>query len=118
MILADTSIWIDHFRKGEPEFGALLDAGEVLIHPFVIGELAVGNLSSRDAILRTLSRLPAATVARHEEILALVSHEPLHGLGLGYVDVALLASIRLTPGAGLRTRDRRLQMVAHRLMGF
>ncbi|THD50790.1 PIN domain-containing protein [Phenylobacterium sp.] len=118
MILADTSIWIDHFHKGDAEFGAHLDAGEVLIHPFVIGELAVGNLSSREGILRALSRLPAANVARHEEILALISRERLYGLGLGYVDVALLASVRLTPDAWLRTRDRRLQTVADRLAAF
>jgi len=118
LILADTSIWIDHFRRGDAEFGALLDAGEVLIHPFVIGELAVGNLSPREAILRTLSRLPATNVARHEEILTLISRERLHGLGLGYIDVALLAAVRLTPGAWLRTRDRRLQTVADRLTGL
>jgi predicted nucleic acid-binding protein len=115
LILADTSIWIDHLRKADAEFATLLDAGDVLIHPFVIGELSVGNLSPRDAILRSLSRLPATNVARHEEILALVSRERLHGLGLGYIDVALLAAVRLTPDARLRTRDRRLQTVADRL---
>jgi predicted nucleic acid-binding protein len=115
LILADTSIWIDHLREGDAKLAASLEAEEVLIHPFVVGELAVGNLGRREAILQTLNRLPAATVARHEEILALISRERLHGLGLGYVDVALLASVRLTPDARLRTRDRRLQTVADRL---
>jgi predicted nucleic acid-binding protein len=117
LILADTSLWIDHLRAGNAELGAWLEAGEVLMHPFVIGELAVGNLRSRDALLRELGRLPRAVVASPEEVLTLVSREGLHGQGLGYVDAALLASVRLTPEAGLRTRDRRLQAVADRLAG-
>jgi len=112
LILADTSLWIDHFRHGNAELSAWLEAGEVLSHPFVIGELAVGNLSPRETVLRELGRLPPAVVASPEEVLALVAQEKLHGLGLGYVDVALLASVRLTPESALRTRDRRLGEVA------
>jgi predicted nucleic acid-binding protein len=115
LILADTSLWIDHLRHGNAELSAWLEAGEVLIHPFVIGELAVGNLSPRDTVLHDLARLPQAVVANPDEVLALISQERLHGLGLGYVDVALLASIRLTPESALRTGDRRLQLVADRL---
>ncbi len=115
MILADTSVWIDHLRQGDAELSAWLEAGEVLSHPFVIGELAVGNLSPRETVLRELGRLPRAVVASPEEVLTLVSQEKLHGLGLGYVDVALLASVRLTPESALRTRDRRLGEVAARM---
>lgn len=115
MILADTSLWIDHLRHGNAELGAWLAAGEVLIHPFVIGELAMGNLSRREAMLRELGRLPPAVVAHPDEVLTLIARETLHGLGLGYVDAALLASVRLTPESALRTRDRRLQAVADRL---
>lgn len=115
MILADTSLWIDHLRSGNAELSGWLQAGEVLMHPFVIGELAVGNLRSRDALLHDLGRLPPSVTARPEEVLMLISRERLHGLGLGYVDAALLASVRLTPEAELRTRDRRLQTVADRL---
>lgn len=115
MILADTSLWIDHFRHGNVELSAWLEAGQVLMHPFVLGELAVGNLNSRDTVLRELGRLPRSVVATPEEILALISRERLHGLGLGYVDAALLASARLTPEARLRTRDQRLQASAERL---
>ena len=115
MILADTSLWIDHLRGGDAEFAAWLEGGEVLMHPFVLGELAVGNLNRREALLRDLGRLPQAVVARADEVLSLISREKLHGLGLGYVDAALLASALLTPDARLRTRDRRLQSVADRL---
>jgi predicted nucleic acid-binding protein len=115
LILADTSVWIDHFRKGDAAFAARLEAGEILSHPFVIGELAMGNLNSREALLRELGRLPGAAVARPEEILALISREKLHGLGLGYVDAALLAATRLSPDARLWTRDRRLAQVAGRM---
>ena len=115
MILADTSLWIDHFRKGDAEFAARLDAGEVLSHPFVIGELAMGALRDREAVLRELGRLPRAAVARPDEVLALISQDNLHGEGLGYVDACLLAATRLSPDARLWTRDRRLAHVATRM---
>jgi predicted nucleic acid-binding protein len=115
LILADTSLWIDHLRQGNAELGAWLEAGEVLIHPCVIGELALGNLADRDALLRELGRLPRTAVASAEEVLALISLEKLHGSGLGYVDASLLAAVRLTPESALRTRDRRLQAAADRL---
>ena len=115
MILADTSLWVDHLRGGSAELAAWLDGGEVLMHPFVLGELAMGNLRRREALLRDLSRLPQVVVARPDEVLGLVARERLHGLGLGYEDAALLAAVRLTPGARLRTRDRPLQEAADRL---
>jgi len=115
LILADTSLWVDHLRRGDADLSAWLEAGEVLSHPFVIGELAVGNLRHRERFLGHLQRLPRSVVASPAEVLTFISHEGLHGLGLGYVDVALLAAVRLTPAAVLRTRDRRLQAVADRL---
>ena len=115
MILVDTSVWIEHFRRGEPALVAELTAGRVIVHPFVLGELAMGGLDPRGDILRDLARLPAAVVARHEEVMALVEAEPLYGLGIGYVDAHLLASARLTADARLWTRDRRLAEVAGRM---
>ena len=115
MILADTSVWIDHLRVGDAVLGDFLDRGGVLGHPFVTGELALGNLRQRDIVLRALRRLPQAIVASHEEVLRLVERQPLYGLGIGYVDAHLLAAVRLTAGAKLWTRDRRLRTVAVKL---
>jgi predicted nucleic acid-binding protein len=115
VILADTSVWIDHLRAGDAVLGDFLDRGRVLGHPFVTGELALGNIKQRDIVLRALRRLPQATVASHEEVLHLVEVLPLYGLGIGYVDAHLLAAIRLTAAAKLWTRDRRLRKVATQL---
>lgn len=115
MILADTSLWIDHLRDGDPALAALLEEGAVLGHPWVIGELALGNLASRHDILRLLHGLPQATVATADEVLRLIEDEALHGQGIGYVDAQLLAATRLTPDARLWTRDKRLAAVAARL---
>ena len=108
MILVDTSVWVDHFRKGLPLLGELLAAGEVTTHPFVIGELACGNLSNRKEILALLASLPAAKLATHSEALHLVDRHGLSGRGLGWIDVHLLASALLS-GLGLWTMDRRLK---------
>ena len=115
MILADTSVWIDHLRAGDEEFAALLNAGQVLIHPFVVGELALGNLHPREVVLHALSNLPSAQIASHAEVMALVERQALHGAGIGYVDAHLLAAVKLTPGAKLWTKDRRLRELAVRL---
>ena len=115
MILVDTSVWIEHLRRGEPELARRLEAGEVLGHPLVIGELAMGNLKDRERVLGDLSNLPRAVVASDDEVMALVTREALHGLGIGYSDACLLASARLTPDTRLWTRDRRLAEVAARL---
>ena len=112
MILVDTSIWVDHLRAGNARLARLLEDGEVVSHPFVIGELALGNLRQRDTVLDALSELPQANVATDIEVLHLVREEALFGRGIGYVDVHLLASIRLSPGTLLWTRDRRLREVA------
>ena len=114
MILADTSVWIDHLRKGDPILANMLKGTRVLSHPFVIGELATGNLRQRDRILQALCGLPQAVVAQDAEVLDLIERETLFGGGLGYIDVHLLASARLS-AARLFTRDRRLHATAMRL---
>ena len=112
MILVDTSIWIDHLRTGDPELGELLRDGQVLAHPWVTGELALGHLSRRSEILGLLHNLPQATVATDDEVLTLIDERQLFGLGIGYVDAHLLAATTLTTAARLWTRDKRLAAVA------
>lgn len=119
MILVDTSIWIDHLRSGDATLAGLLNGSAVLAHPWVIGELALGNLSRRDEILGLLHGLPQATLARDHEILILIEQEVLYGAGIGYVDAQLLAATRLTPDTTLWTRDKRLSAITARLgLGF
>jgi predicted nucleic acid-binding protein len=115
VILVDTSVWVDHLREKDSRLVALLQAGQVLAHPFVIGEIALGNLNQRQAVLGALDKLPRATVARNDEVLHFIDRNGLGGTGLGYVDVHLLASARLVAGTALLTRDKRLQAAAIRL---
>lgn len=115
MILVDTSVWIDHLRRADPTMRRLLEKDEVLSHLLVIGEIAVGSFKRRDRILRELDLLPLATQAGHDDALRFISHNKLFGLGIGYIDAHLLASVRLTPGATLWTRDKRLAKVAESL---
>lgn len=115
MILADTSVWIDHLRTRDPTLERLLMEGRVLSHPFVIGELALGNLRQRDVVLTALADLPQAATAEDHELLSFIERQTLHGLGIGYVDAHLLAATCLTPDARLWTRDKRLRSVAERL---
>ena len=115
MILVDTSVWIDHLRAGSETLAGLLDTGRVLTHPFVVGELALGNLRQREVVLSALSDLPSANIAADAEVLDFIGRQSLFGLGIGYVDAHLLAAARLTPGAELWTHDRQLRDVATRL---
>ena len=115
MILVDTSVWVDHFRSGDSELSDLLNAGQALIHPFVIGELACGNLKDRTTLLSLLDNLPCATIAEDVEALSFIERHQLNGVGIGFIDVHLLASTRLTGGALLWTRDKRLHQQAVRL---
>ena len=115
MILVDTSVWVEHFRSASAILNALLEDGGVLGHPFVLGELALGNLRQRNDILRVLRRMPQATSASHLEVLQFIDREALYGRGIGYVDAHLLAAVRLTADTKLWTRDRRLQTVAAEL---
>ena len=112
MILVDTSVWIDHLRVGDPQLTALLQEAHVLAHPWVIGELALGQLSGRSEILGLLSNLPRATIATEAEVMTLVETRHLFGLGIGYVDAHLLAATLLTTAASLWTRDKRLAAAA------
>lgn len=115
MILVDTSVWVDHLRVGDTIVEALLEFGRVLVHPFVVGELALGKLRQRQAILASLQDLPRANAASDQEVLHFIERYALAGLGIGYVDVHLLAATQLTPGSSLWTRDKRLSAVAERL---
>ncbi len=115
MILVDTSVWVDHLRADNTALAALLDAGRVFIHPFVIGELALGALRQRETVLTALSDLPLAIVATDPEVLIFIERHALFGRGVGYVDAHLLASARLTAGAALWTKDRKLHNVADAL---
>lgn len=115
MILVDTSVWVDHLRVGDATLTALLREGRVLAHPFVIGELALGDLRQRDLVLGLLGDLPHASLASDQEVLHFIGHNSLSGLGIGYVDAHLLAAARLTERASLWTRDKRLQGAAERL---
>ena len=115
MILADTSIWVDHLRRRDAVFADLLNRSEILIHPFVISELALGNLRQRSVVLDSLVLLPPAVVASNDEVLEFIETNLLSGSGIGYVDVHLLAATRLTADTTLWTRDRKLRGVAHHL---
>jgi len=115
VILVDTSVWVDHLRAGDKALAVLLESGMVLTHPFVIGELALGNLRQRELVLGAMSDLPRASVATDTEILHFIDRHALFGRGVGYVDVHLLAAVRLTTGAALWTHDQRLYCAAEKL---
>ena len=114
MVLVDTSVWVDHFRRGNSALVGLLNDGRVLTHPFVVGELSCGTLNEREETLQLLMSLAAVSVAEHDEALGLVRDERLHGRGLGWIDVHLLASSRLTP-CSLWTLDKALKTAAEHL---
>ncbi len=115
MVLVDTSVWIDHLRAGEPDLEALLGSSQVLMHPFVLGELACGNLHNRTEIIELMKDLPQAATASNEEVLFFIDQHALMGCGLGYVDIHLLAATVLTGTSQLWTRDKRLQAAAVKL---
>jgi predicted nucleic acid-binding protein len=110
VILADTSVWIDHFRHGDAQLTDLLVRSEVLMHPFVVGELALAGLTAGTE--RLLGELPRAAVATHDEVMHAIGSRGLARRGIGYVDAHLLAAVLLTGGARLWTRDARLHTVA------
>ena len=114
-VLADTSIWIDHFRRSDARLAGLLDHGDIVIHPFVIGELLLGSVARASTMLNDLNTLPKATVASNDEVMELIIKKKLSGLGIGYVDAHLLASTMLTVEASLWTRDKRLLAAAKSL---
>lgn len=115
MILVDTSIWVDHLRRLNDDLTRMLEAQEVLIHPMVVGELALGSIHDRERSLRLLDRLPTLLTARHGEVRRFVESRSLSGRGMGFVDAHLLAAVLLDGQARLLTRDRRLRAVAEEL---
>ncbi len=112
MILADTSIWIDHFRHSDAELRRIIEEDMLLCHPFVTGELALGSLRDRAMVLAFLAAQRQAAVATHDEIMTMVERHRLSGMGIGYTDAHLLASVLLDRGAALWTRDKRLGTAA------
>ena len=111
MILVDTSVWIEHLREGVADLVEALGRGEVVMHPFVVGELACGNLSDREDTIELLQQLRSVAVADHAEVMAFIEAQRLYGCGIGYIDVHLLASSAID-GAKLWTNDRRLRELA------
>ena len=115
MILVDTSVWVDHLRSGDETLAALLNSSQVMMHPFILGELACGNLHQRAEVLALFKDLPQATVADNEEVLFFIERHELMGRGIGYIDTCLLAAVALDRGARLWTRDKRLHVLAGEL---
>ena len=115
MILADTSIWVDHFRSGNDRLRSLLDQFSIVLHPFIISELALGNFRNRDGVIGHLKNLPAAPRAGDEEVLYFIEQNRLMGRGISYVDAHLLASAALAEGVRIWTLDRRLADAARAL---
>ena len=115
MILADTSIWIDHFRRSDLRLARLLDRGDVVMHPFVLGELALGYVPRIAEMIEDLRTLPKAIVADTDEVLKFIAHRKLSGSSIGYVDAHLLAAVALAPETFLWTGDKRLHTAAQSL---
>jgi hypothetical protein len=115
VILADTSVWVDHLRQRDEQLVDLLDHRQIVVHPFVIGELALGNLKPRSQILGDLAALPQTTLAAEAEVLHFIERHGLFGTGIGYIDAHLLTAAVLTPGTLIWTRDRQLSGVAAKL---
>lgn len=114
MVLVDTSVWVAHLQKGIVGLETLLNEGDVICHPFIVGELACGNLKNRVEILSLLQTLPMAIHAEHEEVMHLIENYSLMGKGLGYIDIHLLASAMLTK-VPVWTLDKKLSMISSKL---
>lgn len=115
MILVDSSIWIDYLRSGDITLARLLEESSVLTHPFILGELALGNLRQREQILGDLLALPEILQATDDEVMHFINTNRLYGKGIGYIDAHLLASVRLAPGSRIWTRDKRLDALAREM---
>lgn len=113
-IIVDSSIWIDHFNKSDPELVRQLKRRRVLLHPMIVGELALGSIANRQLVLEELNVLPQAPTAPHRDVMAMIEWLQLFNCGIGYVDVHLLAAARQLPSR-LWTRDKRLHAQAERL---
>jgi predicted nucleic acid-binding protein len=115
LVLADTSIWIDHFRRSNFQLARLLDRGDIVMHPFVIGELVLGKVTKIAEMIDFFHLLPKTIVASADEILEFISKRKLSGSGIGYVDVHLLAAAALMPETLVWTRDKKLRAAAQTL---
>jgi predicted nucleic acid-binding protein len=115
LILADTSIWIDHLRAGSKELDKLLNQGQIVIHPFVIAELALGPLRERAQTLTLLDQLPQVRVAQLSELRLMIEARRLYSLGIGLTDAHLIASVFINSPTLLWTRDKQLRKVAEAL---
>lgn len=115
MIIVDTSVWIDHLRQSNPELEEALLGNSILLHAFVLGEIALGSISNRRDILEEMQQMPFANKAEEDEIIDLIEREHFFGSGIGYVDAHLIASTLLQTDCKLWTRDKRLEAIAHRL---
>ncbi|MGD0801320.1 MAG: type II toxin-antitoxin system VapC family toxin [Terracidiphilus sp.] len=115
MILADTTIWIDHLNNGDREFERRLNHQEIVMHPFVAGELALGPLPDRKRTILFLDGLPRARVAQQSEVRYMIEAYALHNRGIGLIDAHLIAAVLLNPGTVLWTRDGNLRKIAIRL---
>jgi predicted nucleic acid-binding protein len=112
LILADTSIWIDHFRSGNKDLQMALNSGQIVIHPWIVAELALGSLRDRAKTLTTLDLLPQVRVARTSELRLAIEARRLYNLGIGLTDAHLIASVFLDPPTLLWTKDKQLRKVA------
>ncbi len=114
MVLVDTSVWVSHLRDGDSLLESLLNSGMVVWHPFIVGELACGNLKKRSEILSLLNALPLVKLATHEEVMRFIDLRHLMGKGLGYVDVHLLSSAMISE-TPILTYDQKLREIAAKL---
>ncbi|MFM9977660.1 MAG: type II toxin-antitoxin system VapC family toxin [Sphingomonadaceae bacterium] len=115
MILVDTGIWIDHLKTPDSHLAILGERLQALVHPYVLGELALGSLPNRARLLERMAGMPQPPLTRHAHVMQLIEAEKLFSTGIGYVDAHLLASTRLLPGSRIWTRDGRLRAQAERL---
>jgi predicted nucleic acid-binding protein len=115
MILADTTIWIDHLNHGDPELQRRLYGDEILMHPFIAGELALGPLPDRKKTILYLDSLPRMRVAQQSEVRHMIEAHTLHNQGIGMIDAHLIAAVLLNSGTQLWTRDGKLRKIAARL---
>ena len=115
MILVDTSIWIDHFRYDDAELRKIINDDQLLCHPFVVGELALGSVRERGAVLAYLAAQREAMIATHAEVMTMIDRHSIFSMGIGYTDAHLLTSTLLDGRSSLWTRDKRLAAAAQKV---
>ena len=115
MILADTSVWVDHLRFGDKDMRELLNRGQIVIHPFVVAELALGSIKDRAKTLALLDLLPQARIAQLNELRLMIEARRLYSVGIGFTDAHLIASVLIDSPTLLWVRDKKLRKVAENL---